>query len=143
MARRKEDHELLRRRKGTGSISPTGYFVRGEGGAPLYEHRLIAERVRGGKPLPPGAEMHHVDGNRLNNAHSNLVICPSPAYHRLLHTRAEALKATGDPKKRRCVRCHLWDDVANMRHHSQNERFVHRACALEYKRRVPKRAKAT
>ncbi len=138
MARRKEDHELLRRRRGTGSIAKVGYLVHGMAGKLKYEHRLIAERVLG-KPLPPGAEMHHVDGNRLNNAHSNLVICQNTTYHKLLHTRQQALNATGDPRKRRCVRCFQWDDVKNMAHHSQNERFAHPACSAAYIRQLKAR----
>jgi len=135
MARRKEDHELLRRRKGTGAhyVSAAGYVVTGR--VQGYEHRLIAERVLG-KPLPSGAEMHHVDGNRLNNAHSNLVICPSTTYHKLLHSRAEALKATGNPSDRRCVRCKEWDSINNLVHHGQNERFKHKACEAAYRRQL-------
>lgn len=132
MARRKQDHELLRRRKGTGSVSPTGYMVRGKRGVPLYEHRLIAERVLG-EPLPPDAEIHHWDGNKLNNAHSNLVICENTAYHKLLHLRQQAMAATGDPRQRRCVRCHGWDAVENMVKHSRGQRFKHRRCENEYK----------
>jgi HNH endonuclease len=52
-------------------------------------HVLVAEKALG-KPLPKGAIVHHVDGNTLNNAPSNLVICQDQAYHCLLHKRQRA-----------------------------------------------------
>lgn len=69
------------------------------------EHVTVAQRALG-KPLPDGTEVHHVDGNRRNNANKNLVICQDVAYHRLLHSRAEVLKAGGDPNSHRlCRKC--------------------------------------
>jgi hypothetical protein len=71
----------------------------------FYEHVAIAVRALG-KPLPKHAEVHHVDGNGKNNANSNLVICESRAYHRLLHVRARVVAAGGNPNTERvCGRC--------------------------------------
>jgi hypothetical protein len=56
----------------------------------VYEHILVAESVLG-HSLPAGAVVHHVDGNKHNNAPGNLVICEDDAYHRLLHTRMRRL----------------------------------------------------
>lgn len=61
-----------------------------------------------GKPLPPGSIVHHVDENSLNDRPNNLILCENQAYHFLLHLRAEALKATGDPNSRKCHRCKQW-----------------------------------
>lgn len=50
--------------------------------------------------------VHHVDGNRQNNAHSNLVVCQDRRYHNLLHVRQRVLAAGGDPNTQRiCFMC--------------------------------------
>ena len=69
------------------------------------EHVAVAERALG-KPLPRGAEVHHVDGDKRNNACRNLVICQDHAYHCLLEIRARVLVAGGDPNRERlCADC--------------------------------------
>jgi hypothetical protein len=60
------------------------------------DHVKVAEKALG-KRLPRGAEVHHVDGNGLNNANTNLVICQDRAYHILLHVRTKLIKAGGNP----------------------------------------------
>lgn len=60
------------------------------------EHQIIAERVLG-RPLPQGAQVHHVDGDGTNNAYRNLVICQDTAYHQLLHLRARIAALGGNP----------------------------------------------
>ena len=70
-------------------VTTLGY--RGLDGRRL-EHRAVAERVLG-KPLPPGAEIHHVNESKLDNRPENLVICQDHAYHALLHSRLAALRA--------------------------------------------------
>ena len=77
-------------------------------------HRLVAEAAIGG-PLPKGAEIHHVDGDKTNNSPGNLVICQNRAYHCLLHVRQEALEATGDPNARKCFRCGEYGNPEQMR----------------------------
>ncbi len=71
------------------------------------EHILVAEHALG-HALPVRAEVHHLNGDRSDYARTNLVICESHAYHRLLHVRTEAFRATGDPRARRCARCKQW-----------------------------------
>lgn len=74
-----------RRKKGTGGYSYGGVIVVC-GSGKQYEHILIAEKALG-RPLPPGAEVHHWDKDRWNNTPTNLVICPDHAYHMLIHKR--------------------------------------------------------
>jgi len=60
------------------------------------EHVVIAERALG-RPLPKGAEVHHVDEDPANNLPSNLVICQDHAYHMLIHYRTRVRRAGGNP----------------------------------------------
>jgi len=93
-------------------------------GQDKYEHIAVAERALG-CPLPPGAVVHHVDGDRTNNSPSNLVICPTQAYHMLLHARQRVVDAGGNPNTQKvCKSCrqllektafsfeNSWDDRA-------------------------------
>jgi hypothetical protein len=88
--------------------------VGGRNGDRSYEHIRVAEKALG-KPLPKGANVHHVDGNKRNNDPGNLVICQDMKYHKLLHIRTEAFWATGNANLRRCRYCQNWDDPAAMK----------------------------
>ena len=79
----------IRREKGTGTIREDGYVILKKDGRQKYEHIWLAEQALG-KPLPYGAEVHHVDGNPSNNNPANLVVCPDRQYHKLLHTRTKS-----------------------------------------------------
>lgn len=75
------------------------------GGIKNTEHRLIAERAVG-HALPSTVQIHHVNGDGRDNAHSNLVICENQSYHRLLHWRQHIVDAGGNPDTERiCPRC--------------------------------------
>lgn len=68
-------------------------------------HVAIVEKLLG-RELPRGVEVHHVDGNKRNNATSNLVVCPTRGYHRLLHYRQRIVDAGGNPNTQRiCFKC--------------------------------------
>lgn len=117
-----------------------GYLLEGS----KLQHVAIAERALG-RLLPDGAEVHHVNEIRDDNRNENLVICPDRVYHALLHMRARALDACGDPAKRKCVYCKAWDDVSNMSIRDKGPKGIehrHRACHSANQRERIKRARA-
>jgi hypothetical protein len=61
----------------------------GKGKPRRCEHILIAEKVLG-RPLKKGEMVHHIDGDGLNNSHSNLLICDKK-YHMWIHHRMSYL----------------------------------------------------
>ena len=84
----------------------SGRYIHTRVGDRLFQqHVLIAERVLG-RPLPPKAVVHHHDENKSNNANSNLVICDSQSYHRILHERMRLLQRGINPDTHwPCSRC--------------------------------------
>lgn len=114
------------------------------GGQNKRTHVHIAERVLG-RPLPKGAQVHHVDGDKSNNKHENLVICPDQAYHFLLHVRTEALELCGNANYRRCPFCQKWDDPKNMTLYNkqrQTPQVMHRECHAKYERERKQRVRS-
>lgn len=128
--------EPTRRTNGTGTITKFGYISVGSN--KRQEHIVIAEKAVG-HPLPPGAEVHHHDENRANNANENLVVCPSRAYHFLLHQRMRALDACGNPGFRKCPFCKAYSDPEEMTKSKHGRHFYHSACKAEYRRLHAKR----
>lgn len=99
----------------------------------VYEHVIIAEQALG-KPLPPRADVHHVDENTKNNARTNLVICQDRGYHKLLHARARIVRVGGDPNTHAlCGHCNRLKPFAdfnkNMRHKSYGIQRRCRECS--------------
>lgn len=70
------------RQRGTG----TRGYVKRDG---RHEHRVVAEQMLG-RPLRPGEVVHHKDGNKHNNAPSNLEVTTQGA-----HMRAHGLGIPG------------------------------------------------
>ena len=99
-----------------------------------YAHIVIAERALG-KPLPAGAEVHHVDENRRNSVNTNLVICQDRAYHQLLHVRTRAFRACGNADWLSCNFCHEYDDPKALMGSKPHRVRFHKQCRLEYQRR--------
>ena len=100
----------------------------------VYDHRVVAARALA-RPLPSGSEVHHVDGDGTNNTPSNLVLCESRAYHKLLHARERALREGGDANLLRCNYCKKYDEPKNL--YVQGQRQArHRACFNAYQRRT-------
>lgn len=78
---------------------------RGHAGGTKSEHIRLVEGVLG-RALPDKAEIHHVNGNRRDNRHGNLVVCENHTYHMLLHVRARVIREGGNPNTDRiCSGC--------------------------------------
>jgi len=61
--------------------APNGYLRVSFCFADMYVHRLVW--ALGNGPIPAGHHIHHVDGNKLNNAPDNLVSMPAEEHLRL------------------------------------------------------------
>jgi hypothetical protein len=118
------------RGRGEGTVNWAGYLAVMVGAKKRLQHVVVAEKVLG-KPLPPRAVVHHVDGDRLNNEPANLVVCPDPAYHQLLHVRQRAMDECGNPAFRRCIFCRFFGDVSLMTKTGNNKsghHHYHKGC---------------
>lgn len=97
-------------------------------------HTTIAETALG-RPLAKGQCIHHVDNDGRNNDHSNLVICPSEDYHKLLHFRQIALEKFGDANAKQCRYCHNHDHESNLKSYARKDshtrRYYHPKCHLD------------
>jgi hypothetical protein len=65
-----------------GHITRSGYRITYRNGRRDYEHRLVAEEAIG-RPLEKGEVVHHIDGNRANNAPENLLVMPVSEHDKL------------------------------------------------------------
>jgi hypothetical protein len=116
------------------------------GGKTIAVHVLVAEAALG-RYLPDGVEVHHVDGNRQNNANTNLVICENKAYHHWLHMRARIVAAGGNPNTQLlCWMCRLPKDkelFAVSRRNATGKQAACRECTTaarkSYKRKSRKK----
>ena len=120
-----------------GGLTKTkGYIVERSPGHPrsgvrgyVPQHVLVAERALG-RYLPLKAEVHHVNAIRHDNRGCNLVVCEDHGFHMLLHQRARAFSATGNPKARKCVYCSRWSLDLRVR----GRKAYHLPCAAAYMR---------
>ena len=65
--------DLLRRAQGEGSITETGYKRIAIDGVYWFEHRYVMEQILG-RPLFLGENVHHKNGDRLDNNPANLEV---------------------------------------------------------------------
>jgi len=95
------------------------------------KYRKIVESALG-KSLRGSAPVHHADGNHRNDDPSNLVVCPSHAYHHLIHQRTRAFLACGDANKIKCTWCEKWDDPVNINRYSYHKECWNRVRGWEW-----------
>ena len=110
----------------------------------VREHILIIENELGRLLISPEC-VHHNDSNPGNNKLENLTLCPSQAYHMMLHQRMRALTKCGNADYRKCKICKNYDDIKNMVFRPSNNIHLHKSCWAEYarnKRRISKERKA-
>lgn len=113
-----------------GYITKQGYIVIRR----RYAHVILAEKALG-KPLPPRAEVHHVNEIKSDNRPSNLVVCPDRSYHYLLHKRALAINSGFPAHYYKCAYCGEFDDPANMYVRRGKNSGWHTRCGVQHKRR--------
>lgn len=116
---------------GSGTIDSDGYRKITVNGKVRFEHIVVAERALG-RRLPCGVQIHHWNENKADSRGLNLVICPSAAYHKLLHKRARAYDACGHADWIKCNICKKWDSPENVTQ-TQGSNF-HLSCSRKYQR---------
>jgi hypothetical protein len=125
LLRHGDPNKLLIREQGTGSVDH-GYIRIQKNGVAKREHVIIVENILGYE-LPMDVEIHHVDENKANNAHENLVVCPNRGYHLLLHRRQRALEASGNPNYRKCEYCKQHSSLDQI-HVDKYDKSYHKEC---------------
>jgi len=109
-----------KRTNGEGHITVQGYHTY----AQRYIQRIVWELTYG--PIPPKHEVHHIDGNKLNNELSNLR-CLSLSEHRRAHSKN--WKKENGQWLRRCTGCKEWKSEADYSRQHGSVRSYCKSCS--------------
>ena len=72
-----------------------GYLTEPNGrGGRVFQHRLVMAQAIGVEKLPSHLEVHHIDGNPLNNSLDNLALVTSKGHSALHHQKPEWSRLT-------------------------------------------------
>lgn len=86
------EHEYdSRRREGNTYITTQGYKAVKKNGIYILEHRLVMESILG-RELRTEEQIHHIDGDKLNNKSENLEVILN-GQHQSKHTKSETKQA--------------------------------------------------
>jgi hypothetical protein len=91
-----------------GHVARSGYRITYREGKWGYEHRLVAEEMLG-RPLAKDEVVHHVDGNRSNNAQENLVVMKRGEHDKIKEKTKQYFHTGPDCEEAaRVLRSHAW-----------------------------------
>lgn len=90
------------------------------------EH-VVAMAIMIGRSVPKGMVVHHMDGDKRNNAPSNLMLC-TQRDHTRMHVMMRAVERCGDGWKRPCRFCGEYSMISDMVKHGKIEGWCHFRC---------------
>lgn len=92
----------------------------------VFEHIVIMEKLLG-RMIGTDEHIHHINGERGDNAPGNLLLFKSHSAHHAYEARIKAFKECGHYNWRKCPYCHKYDSMENL---SMSKKFVyHKVCA--------------
>ena len=100
----------------------------------VCEHFLVLEK-HFGRPIQFTEEVHHIDGNRANNAIGNLIVFASKRMHLAYEHRLRAFNACGHYDWLKCGYCHEYDAPKNLSVYKRDGIVYtarHRSCYTHY-----------
>lgn len=88
-----------------------------------YEHRVVAER-KIGRRLNPGEEVHHINGDKLDNRPDNLEAVASRHHHARRHSKRRDLRAPDEPNTTVSCACGCGNEFMKYDGEGRPRRFV-------------------